>query len=62
MMVNGIINPCSRCGKAIPKGKELFVSCQELNFTHGKSCNCQLQVGAGCYKIVKNKEAKKWKE
>lgn len=52
-IVNGVVNPCSKCGKSIPKGKELFASCREMGNVHGKECECWLVVGAGCYQKIK---------
>ena len=52
-MINNVLNPCSYCGKAMPKGKEIYVSCQELGFTHGRECDCGLPVGSGCYRKIK---------
>lgn len=50
---------CTICGQQIKKGQEKFVSCQELNFAHGKECNCGLVIGAGCYKKFKAEQKKK---
>ena len=57
-IVNGVVNPCSKCGKSIPKGKELFVSCREMGNVHGRDCECWLEVGSGCYQKIKAKARK----
>ena len=46
---------CSRCGRELT-GKYKEISCQELDFTHGKDCNCYLPIGYGCYKELKKEE------
>ena len=56
-MINGVENPCSKCGKAM-KGNTLFVTCKELGNVHGENCECCLPVGSGCYRKIKKQEMK----
>jgi len=49
VVINGVLNPCAMCGKPIPTGKEIYVSCQDLDQCHGEDCDCGLVVGSGCY-------------
>ena len=49
--------PCAVCEKPIRPGREKYVSCEELDFTHGHNCNCQLPVGSDCYRKIKKKNA-----
>jgi len=58
MRINGVENPCMICGKAIPTGKVKYLTCQELGFIHGKKCNCQIEIGSGCYRKFKRKAIK----
>lgn len=51
---------CVLCEKPIKVGHEKYISCQDLDFTHGKECNCGLAVGIRCYnKIMKKRKEKK---
>ncbi len=56
MMVNGVENPCAKCGKAMKEEKH-FVPCVTLDECHGKDCECFLAVGPTCYKKI----MKEWK-
>ena len=51
MMVNGVENPCAKCGKAMKEEKH-FVPCVTLDECHGKDCECFLAVGPTCYKKI----------
>ena len=51
---------CVKCGKELTR-KYKEISCQELDFVHGKDCNCYLTIGDGCYRKLK-KELSSQKE
>ena len=47
---------CSLCKKELSsKQKMKLISCQDLNFCHGKDCDCGLTVGSTCYANFKKK-------
>lgn len=49
---------CVICNKVIKKGQEENISCQELDFCHGRECDCGLVVGKGCYRKFRKEHPK----
>ncbi len=57
IIINGVRNPCSLCGKAMKKNVK-YVKCQLLDNCHGENCDCELPVGAACYKKIMKRSGK----